>query len=201
MAPTPTPAPPLPDEPQVVVFNVPPELIGNLPAQNDTWFTQPVATVLAACIAVVAAVIAWSGARAQIKAEDNRVRRTEKIDALTEAYAAAHNLARQWGLVMGPGEPTAAAHEAYAEAFVRALLARGKLAILKGFGEVENTMAAFVEEVTAAANRPGSANGQEVSRLLEKLTTDITTTRVAVGRPQLRVVRKSRWTTASLPSC
>lgn len=188
MPPSPTPLP-VPDPAPPVVVNIPPDLLGQV--HNDTWFTQPIATVIAASIALVAAIIAWSGARAQIAAEDRRLSRSERLDALTEAYASAHHLVLAWSAVAQAEESTAEARQTYANAFVRALLARGRLAILKGFGPLAQTFEDLLAEATAAANRgdPGNRDGAELSRLLEKLNADLTTQKIS-STVQLKIVRR-----------
>ncbi len=97
-APSPTPEPisvnvPPPTvkvEPQVTI---PPDLLDRLTPADPGWFTQPVATLIAALLALLAARIAWRGVQnqihatadnveRQISAEHARHRRTERVAAL-----------------------------------------------------------------------------------------------------------------------
>lgn len=89
-APSPTPEPisvnvPPPTvivEPQVTV---PPELLEKLTTTTVSTFAQPVATILAASIALIAAWVAWKGVRKQITADADKQKRTERLNALVEA--------------------------------------------------------------------------------------------------------------------
>lgn len=82
-----------------VEVRLPPELVDVLTPPDPGWFTQPVATILAASIALVAAGVAYRGVLRQIHTtrEENLknrhadlkiAQRTEAIDVLTEAAAA-----------------------------------------------------------------------------------------------------------------
>lgn len=68
--PVPTPVEPAPPTPIQIeqLFNLPPEVIEKLTPPDPSGLTQPVATLLAAGIALVAACIAWWGVDRQIKA-------------------------------------------------------------------------------------------------------------------------------------
>jgi len=168
-------------------IDLPNDLVNCVPATDPGWLTQPRATVLAACIALVAAAIAWASTRAQIRAEDRRARRTERLDALTEATAAAHDLALSWGTLMEG--PSAESRESYSSAFVRTLLARGKLEILGGYRTVIEALEDVIDEATQASKRPGPPDGAELGRRLGAVSTAITK---VVSPPRLRVVRRSK---------
>ncbi|MCV7250653.1 hypothetical protein H7J86_00565 [Mycobacterium hackensackense] len=69
------------------------------PPVDWTWLAQPIATVLAACIAISAAWLAYNGvkrsiANAREERDHTRVesRRAEKVALLTEALSASHLL-------------------------------------------------------------------------------------------------------------
>lgn len=68
--PPPPPALPLPTSSptQTIVVNLPPEVIDKLGPHQSPWLTQPIATVVAATIALLAAAIAYHGLRSQLGA-------------------------------------------------------------------------------------------------------------------------------------
>ncbi|WP_124394642.1 hypothetical protein [Rhodococcus wratislaviensis] len=80
-------------QPQVAI---PSELLDGLVSSNPHWWAQPVATVLAALIALAAARIAWRGVQAQIKtqrdlhaeshqAELRKQERADRVEAVLES--------------------------------------------------------------------------------------------------------------------
>ncbi|WP_131705546.1 hypothetical protein [Mycolicibacterium obuense] len=58
------------------------------------WLTQPVATVLAACIALVAAGVAYTGVLKTTRTTKQENRRTERVAVLSEGLAAVDNFSR-----------------------------------------------------------------------------------------------------------
>jgi hypothetical protein len=73
------------------------------PAATDPgWLTQPVATVLAATIAVVGALIAYAGVTKTTRTTRRENRRAEKVAVLEEACAAIHELTRAVDRVATP---------------------------------------------------------------------------------------------------
>lgn len=71
------------------------------------WFTQPVATVLSACIAVVAALIAYAGVTKTVRNTRRESRRKERADALVDGLASLQTMARtiaQTGIMTDPSE-------------------------------------------------------------------------------------------------
>jgi hypothetical protein len=72
---------------------------------DQGWLTQPVATVLAASIAVVAALIAYAGVTKTIRSTRRESRRKEKADALVDSLASLQMMARtvaQTGIMTDP---------------------------------------------------------------------------------------------------
>ncbi|MFA4080488.1 hypothetical protein ONA92_02080 [Mycobacteroides salmoniphilum] len=73
-------------------MNLPPEVMDKLGPHQSTWFTQPIATVIAATIALLAAAIAYHGLRSQLGAtakEAQRDRRAAAIRSRNDRQAAA----------------------------------------------------------------------------------------------------------------
>jgi hypothetical protein len=103
--PPPTPAPPLPPGPppaQHVLVDFPPELVDKFGPHG--WLTGPVATLLAAGVALIAAAVAFyavnrqiksnaSVVAAQIAAERSERRRAERIDLATDGARLVDDLA------------------------------------------------------------------------------------------------------------
>jgi hypothetical protein len=76
------------------------------PAATDPgWLTQPVATVAAATIAVIGALIAYAGVTKTTRTTRRENRREEKVAVLTEASAAIHELTRAVERVALPNDP------------------------------------------------------------------------------------------------
>lgn len=123
--------------------------------------TQPQATVAAASIAVAAALIAWSGVRMQIKAEDQRRRRADQVDALTAAYAAAYNLVRTWAVTRAAEGREVA--DDYAKAYVQMLSATGRLVALGGFDSAVATMKVLSDKTTELSSSPPAGHAARVS--------------------------------------
>lgn len=65
-----------------------------LPASDSGWLTQPVATVLAACIAIVAATTAYLGVLKTTSTTRRENRRAEKVEVLTAAHVAMQDYVR-----------------------------------------------------------------------------------------------------------
>lgn len=61
------------------------------------WLTQPIATVSAALVAVIAAGIAYAGVTKTTRATRRESRRSEKVAVLIEAFTATHELTRGIG--------------------------------------------------------------------------------------------------------
>jgi hypothetical protein len=101
--PTPPPIPPpAPAPTQTVVVNIPPELVDRF-APHGPWLTGPIATLIAAAVALLAAGIAFwavnrqmSGNAAsitkQIDAGRAQQRRAERLDLVAEAAHLVYNL-------------------------------------------------------------------------------------------------------------
>ncbi|NKS29582.1 hypothetical protein GS534_03000 [Rhodococcus hoagii] len=66
------------EQPRVAI---PLELLNSLPApHNSYWWAQPVATVVAALIALLAATIAWKGVQTQIETQRELHRKSQEAD-------------------------------------------------------------------------------------------------------------------------
>jgi hypothetical protein len=76
------------------------------PGTDPGWLTQPVATVLAATIAVVGALIAYAGVTKTTRTTRRENRRAEKVAVLGEACAAIHELTRAVDRVATPTDVT-----------------------------------------------------------------------------------------------
>ena len=101
---------------------------------DPAWLTQPVATVLAAGIAVVAALIAYAGVTKTVRSTRRESRRKEKADALVDGIASLQTMARtivQTGLTTNPSDRLAmvqgAAGQKMNEAADAWTLANGRL--------------------------------------------------------------------------
>jgi hypothetical protein len=103
--PPPLPPPPGPPPTQHVLVNFPPELVDKFTPHGPAWLTGPVATLLAAFVALVAAGIAFSAVSrqinanarvvaAQIAADRSERRRAERIDLATDGATLVTNLAQ-----------------------------------------------------------------------------------------------------------
>ena len=106
--PTPPPLPPLPPPTQHVLVNLPPELVDRFASHGPawlSWLTQPIATLIAASGAIVAASIAfWAVNRqiegnkfavaAQIAEERTERRRAERLDLAAEGTTLVRELAQ-----------------------------------------------------------------------------------------------------------
>jgi hypothetical protein len=64
------------------------------PAPDLGWLTRPVATILAACIAVVAALMAYAGVTKTVRSTRRESRRKDRADALVDGLAALQTMAR-----------------------------------------------------------------------------------------------------------
>jgi hypothetical protein len=69
------------------------------------WLTPPIATVCAAFIAVIGALIAYAGVTKTTRTTRRENRRAEKVAVLTEAFAAVHGLSRAIERVNKPTDP------------------------------------------------------------------------------------------------
>ncbi|CAM5680976.1 hypothetical protein MAUB1S_01458 [Mycolicibacterium aubagnense] len=67
------------------------------PAADPAILTQPRATVVAACIAVVAALIAYAGVTKTVRSARRESRRKERADALIDGLASLQAMARMVG--------------------------------------------------------------------------------------------------------
>ena len=164
----PVPAPPIP--PPNVSVNLPAELVVRLPEHHDyNWLAQPIATVLAATIALIAAAIAWSSSRAQINAEDRRQRRTERLDLLAEAHSHANEILFAWAATM---EPNASRKDkdAFNEAVFRTFLIQAKLKTHGDLDPVAEALATLVGEMTKDRDDAGPPDQAEIGRLMDVVT-------------------------------
>ncbi|MGW9262933.1 hypothetical protein [Gordonia terrae] len=94
--PAPPPRPQLP--PETAQIQVPPDVLESIAPADPGWFTQPIATIVAALIALAAAYLAWKGVKRQIQANAENVTRQLSANSLAlkqQLDAAERNLQRQ----------------------------------------------------------------------------------------------------------
>lgn len=136
---------------------------------NDAFdflsLTQPIATVLAALIAVVAAGIAYAGVTKTVRSTRRQNRRKDKADALVDGLSSLQTMARmitQAGLISDPSSRLAQIQGAVAEKVNGAAdawtLANGRL-LMYGMQDVLNAAEPFVQkaqlEWAAMVSAPG----------------------------------------------
>lgn len=179
--PPPLPPPPLPSpthDPTQVVLNLPPEVIDRLTNTDHSWFTQPIATVCAAVIALGAAIVAWLGIRHQANAEDTRDRKTARLDLLSDALTAATEYLtatvlrkaakeKAQSLPKMGVESSAALSARYEAAGTAALLARHKLEVIGGVKSSADAMGAFLGKV--ADYHRDSTDMESVTRVQKEM--------------------------------
>ena len=103
--PPPVPSPVAPSSGGTFVVELPPEVIETFKPAAESGLTQPIATIVAAIIALTAAGIAYLGIRAQVKgsqresektrsAETARARRSERVQLISDSLDAARQSLR-----------------------------------------------------------------------------------------------------------
>lgn len=175
---TPLPPPPVPTAPptETVVVTIPPEVLDRL-TPHEGWFTQPVATVCAAAIALAAAAFAWNGVRRQIRGTALQAKRERQLDALTDAAKSSLGLLEAAGSANFIGGPSAEVSveitSTYASALAEARLGHDKLVLghLSKSAEAMDSFITFATEV-ANARAPVANLGSIRRRLLETFAED-----------------------------
>lgn len=161
--PTPTPVP-APSPPQTIMVNLPPELLHKLAAPDNHWWAQPAATLGAALIALIAAVVALSGVWLQL----SRTHKSDRRAALAEAYASAWELLRTFSTLRTALMDSDRATE-YAKAYTRALTATGQLIVLGKMDRTAEAMQQLTTSATEAVKTPPM--GDDVTPLLALVET------------------------------
>jgi hypothetical protein len=118
---------------------------------DPAWLTQPIATVLAAGIAVVAALIAYAGVTKTVRSTRRESRRKDRADALIDGLASLQAMARtvaQTGIMTSPSDRLALingkAGEKMGEAADAWTLANGKL-VMYGMQDVLKAAEPFIQ--------------------------------------------------------
>lgn len=131
-------------------------IAAELPSPSDPWLTQPVATVIAACIAVVAAAIAYAGVTHAARNTRRETRRKEKLDVLIEGMAAARayvSRASQLGTAQDQNvrdDLIAFLRDGEMHKLENYMTTAGSKLMLYGFDDVIEALQPFVKSVESA---------------------------------------------------
>lgn len=143
------------------------------PVTDPHWWAQPIATIVAAVIALIAAGVAWLGATSQSREANRRDRVTNRIEALAGIQAAVLLIIRT-GVTLRHVEDNAENRQAYTLAIGAALVDKIRLIALGGYDTAEHAADEVMTAVTALTNSPDDApSTDEVSDKLASLTTAI----------------------------
>lgn len=167
-----------PDEPNTIDLNIPPEVLDKLAPPDASWFTQPIATVIAAGLAIVAAGVAWWNVSRQIHADDRRNSRLERVNAAGEALTAVHDYidqtAKQRAANRRPvGQRDVAAVQQYIDAGNRIFISQSKLSVSGGFDDSVAALGTLLTELFRYVNNDPVANAESIVALKEAVTTAI----------------------------
>jgi hypothetical protein len=185
VTPTPVPPPP-PPPPTTIVLNLPPNVVDlNLPpdvvnklSPHESGLPQSWATIIAACIAVLAALLALGGVWWQIRAAGREARRdravdarlsrqTHLIDRMAEAFALTRTLTELMRANRGPHDKwEAQGKKDFDDYTERGRVLINELAIL---GARESSAAfwrvIYLQNIAAKAHERGTPNSRPRPKL------------------------------------
>jgi hypothetical protein len=171
--PTPPPLPPPGPAPPTTVVTIPPDVLDKL-APHHSWFETlvgPIATIVAALIALGAAFFAWRSIRSQIAVDDKRAKRVERLTLISEMLTASGEFQTAAIDLHGFGGTDSkrvaanAAKRAFGDTGFKAMLARSKLQAAAGFDGVLNVVQMYLESVFGLAKTPPTSTLDRVNLL------------------------------------
>ena len=182
--PPPTPVVPpeldgnLPDPPHTINLNLPPEVLERIRPPSESWLTQPVATVIAGGLAIVAAGVAWWNVSRQIRSDDRRNRRLERVNAAGEALTAVHDYideaTKQRSANRLPAvRRDASAFQRFIDAGNRIFVAQSKLRVLGDFDDSDAALQKLLTELVRFVKNDPASTAASVAPLKEAVTAAI----------------------------
>jgi hypothetical protein len=154
----PPPVPPPPTPPQRIIVDFPTDVIDKLTAHDPMWWVSPTITLLAAVIALGAAVLAWRGLRGQIRAENRRARRSERLDIVSSVIRSVHETFDAAAGIRPLGGPKPVtrrnlrAATPYIENTLSLLVVRNRLDLMGNFERSVGALDVYLSEVKEFAH-------------------------------------------------
>jgi len=173
---TPTPIPPPGPVPLPGTAPLPTQTVVNLPSPHETGLPQSWATIIAACIAVIAALIALCGVKRQVAATAREGQKGRAADAkmqrqeqLVERMAKAVELSIEMGRILRAHQNVPSGQWENKDDLVAwaDMLTQGKLLVsmlrVLGARQSSTSLLAYLNRVADIANDPASEGLEEVA--------------------------------------